>query len=84
MKFVIATEADFDPREIVCQYCRKLLSICDDTAQTHTPEIEDLIRDGAVAVPNFGWFCGQDCGVNYSRKYDVVFQRDTNGKIAYY
>lgn len=84
MKIVVTRKADLDPRGITCRKCGKLLSTFDKATDTQTPTIEQLLADGAVPVPNFGWFCGQDCGDAYSREHDVAFQRDANGKIAYH
>ncbi len=84
MNIVVTMAADLDPDGIACRHCRKLLSVANKSDQTLTPTIEELDRDGAVAVPNFGWFCGQDCGDAYSREYGVAFQRDATGRIAYY
>lgn len=84
MKIVVTKAADLDPCGIACRHCGKLLSVADKVAETLAPSIEDLLHAGAVAVPNFGWFCGQDCGDAYSREHGVAFQRDARGQIAYY
>jgi hypothetical protein len=84
VKIVVTRVADLDPRGIACRHCGKLLSTFDKASDTHTPPVEELVKIGAVPVPNFGWFCGQDCGDAYSREHNITFQRDTNGKIAYY
>jgi hypothetical protein len=84
MKIVVTRVADLDPRGIVCRQCGRLLSVFDRDTDTHAPNLEQLLAAGAVAVPNFGWFCGQDCGETYGREHDIAFQRDASGKIAYY
>ena len=84
MKFVITRAADLDPRGIACRQCSKLLSTFDKEAETHTPTVEELLATGAVPVPNFGWFCGQECANTYSHGSGVSFQRDADGKIKYY
>jgi hypothetical protein len=84
MKIVVTKAGDLDPRGIACRYCGKLLSTFDKVSDTHTPTVEQLLAAGAVPVPNFGWFCGQDCGDTYSREHGVAFQRDASGKITYY
>lgn len=84
MKFVITRNADLDPRGIACRQCGKLLSTFDESADTHTPAVEELSATGAVPVPNFGWFCGQECADIYSQDTGVSFRRDAEGKIRYY
>jgi hypothetical protein len=84
MKIVVTKVADLDPRGIACRRCGRLLSTFDSASDTHTPPIQQLVKAGAVPIPNFGWFCGQDCGDAYSREHEIAFQRDANGKIAYY
>jgi hypothetical protein len=84
MNIVVTKAADLDPRGIACRHCGKLLATFDKATDTHTPSIEELLAAGAVAVPNFGWFCRQDCGDAYGREHGVAFQRDASGKIAYY
>jgi hypothetical protein len=84
MKIVVTKAADLDPRGIACRQCVKLLSRFNKASDTHTPTVEELLQAGAIAVPNFGWFCGQVCGDEYGREHGVQFQCDANGKIAYY
>jgi hypothetical protein len=84
MKIVVTKTADLDPRGIACRHCGKLLSTLDKATDINTPAVEQLIAAGAVPVPNFGWFCGQNCGDAYGREHGVAFQRNANGKIAYY
>lgn len=84
MKIVFTKAADLDPRGIACRRCGKLLSTLDKASDTLSPSVEELVKAGAVPVPNFGWFCGQDCGDAYSRENNINFQRDANGKIAYW
>ena len=56
----------------------------DAATDTHTPPVEELFAAGAVAVPNFGWFCGQECADAYSREYGVAFRRDSSNRVSYH
>jgi hypothetical protein len=69
---------------IVCVECRKKLASYDAQTDKHTPPPEKLHAQGAVPVPNFGWFCSQECGRVYQDKTGVKFNRDAGGKIDYY
>lgn len=73
---------------IKCAMCQKILAVWNDSADeqdpAHVPSPEHLFQAGAVPVPNFGWFCSQDCATTYSETYGVTFQRDTHGNVAYY
>lgn len=82
--FVVTGKANLSPTGIVCAYCDKQLSILDRAADKHTPSPEGLTSAGAVAVPNFGWFCCQECGRAYESEFDVRFQRNAAGLISYY
>lgn len=50
----------------------------------HTPSPEELQAAGAVQVPNFGWFCSQECGQAYETEFGVGFERNAAGHISYY
>ena len=82
--FVITKAADLDARGIVCEYCENLLTTFDAERDTHVPSCEELLTAGSVAVPNFGWFCSQDCANTYSRETGITFQRDAEGRVSYY
>ena len=82
--FVVTDMANLSPNGIVCAYCDKQLSTLDRAADEHTPSPEELTSAGAVAVPNFGWFCCQECGQAYEAELGVRFQRDATGLIRYY
>jgi hypothetical protein len=64
--------------------CDKLLAEYDATTDSHSPSPEELFESGAVPVPNFGWFCGQECGRRYTETTGVRFDRDAEGNIRYY
>jgi hypothetical protein len=82
--FVLTGGANLSPSGIVCAHCNKQLSVFDPAADKHTPSPEELARAGAVAVPNFGWFCCQQCGRAYETELGVRFQRDAAGLISNY
>ena len=64
--------------------CNKLLAEHDAPTDTHTPSPEELLERGAVPVPNFGWFCSQECGRRYTEKTGIRFDQDAEGNIRYY
>ncbi len=84
MNIVITRVADLDPRGIACRRCAKLLASLDEASDRFIPSPEELSAAGAVAVPNFGWFCGQPCADAYERDTGVRFQRDHEGRVSYY
>jgi len=65
--FVVTREEDLDPRGISCAECGKLLATYDANGDCTQPSAEELVTMGAVAVPNFGWFCGPACGESYEQ-----------------
>lgn len=83
-KFNTTDQEDSSPAGIVCVYCGKRLSVFDRATDKHTPSPEALLSSGAVPVPNFGWFCSQECGQSYESEYGVRFQRNADGLINYY
>ncbi len=77
----MAAEEDLDIR---CAMCDMLLAKADAYADRHNPSPEELFAGGAVPVPNFGWFCSQECGVRYTEETGIRFDRDAEGNIRYY
>jgi hypothetical protein len=69
---------------IVCTECGKKLASYDPQTDNHIPPPEELYAQGAVPVPNFGWFCSQDCGWAYQNRTGIKFDRQADGKIDYY
>jgi len=69
---------------IRCATCGKHLAAYDAPADSHSPSPEELFEGGAVPVPNFGWFCSQECGRRYTEKTGIRFDRDAEGNIRYY
>ena len=68
---------------IVCAMCEKQLSRFDPLTDTHIPSAEELYTVGRVAIPNFGWFCSQECASRYEIEHEVKFQRDQHGNVNY-
>ncbi len=69
---------------IRCAMCDKLLAEYDASTDKHIPSVEALFENGAVPVPNFGWFCSQECGRLFTEKKGTTFDRDAEGNIRYY
>lgn len=82
--FVVTGESNLSPDGIICAQCQKLLSTYDTASDTHTPSAEMLLSQGSVPIPNFGWFCSQACAIAYETEFNLHFQRNHVGKIAYY
>jgi len=71
--------------DIICEQCRKMLARADVEHNTHAPPPEDLLAAGAVPVPNFGWFCSQECAAAYEQaKGRRMFDRNAAGEVQYY
>jgi hypothetical protein len=70
--------------DIRCAMCDKLLAMASMASDRHSPSPEELLERGAVPVPNFGWFCSQECGRRYTEETGVRFDRDAEGNIRYY
>jgi len=71
--------------DVVCVQCAKLLARADPASDTHIPSPEKLLASGAVAVPNFGWFCSQDCATRYEQaRGRTMFDRNAAGEVQYY
>jgi hypothetical protein len=81
--FVITRSKHRDPN-ILCAMCEKLLARYNAATDDFTPSIEEIYAQGAVPIPNFGWFCGQSCADEYSGKFNVKFARNAEGKVDYY
>ena len=81
-RFIVTKEEDINEDFIKCVYCDKIIletKGMDDKAMDNN--WQQLIESGNIAVPNFGWFCSQDCGHQYAKEFRVNFQLDENGKI---
>jgi hypothetical protein len=66
-----------------CAQCGRLLARLDHSGEAFEPSPEVLVIGGAVAIPNFGWFCSQKCGDDYERIRGTRFARDASGRICY-
>jgi hypothetical protein len=67
-----------------CSTCQKELAKFGPETDGMNPKPEELLNAGGVPVPNFGWFCSQDCGNQYERNHSVRFHRNHDGCIQYY
>jgi hypothetical protein len=67
--FVVTTARNLDPEAIICAQCGKRLAIAN--GELSVPSPEELIKNGAVAWPNFGWFCSVECERAYSEEFHV-------------
>ena len=81
---MITGREDLSSTGIVCATCGELLAVLTPAGDTHDHSPEELLRGGAVAVPNFGWFCSQACGRSYEAESGLRFQRNAAGLISYY
>ena len=66
---------------LICSYCDKVLAeVLNDALR---PAWDDLVRTGALPIPNFGWFCSHTCADAYEADYGIRFQRDASGIVSY-
>lgn len=72
-----------DSPDILCANCDKILAKYIPEIDNFEPTCDELVENGNVAIPNFGWFCSQKCGNEYEKLKDLHFQRDENGNINY-
>jgi hypothetical protein len=79
---IVVTPAKTDPN-IMCASCGKLLAQYNVPADDFTPSCEQIFANGAIAVPNFGWLCGQDCANDYELGFNIRFQRNAAGDVEY-
>ena len=80
MKLVVRSQ--MDDETVKCQFCNKrIASFVDDNM---IPDAEECYKSGNVPIPNFGWFCSQDCAVKYELAFDIKFGRTQDGTIDYY
>ncbi len=82
--FMVTTEKNLDPEGIICAMCEKKLSQYNSSTDKHSPSAEELYQAGVVPIPNFGWFCSQECADAYEQKFNVRFDRNAQGKVQYY
>jgi hypothetical protein len=76
--FVVTTARNLDPDHVVCAHCGKQLASIGTDAIDPSPEA--LISAGAIAWPNFGWFCSAECEQAYSREFHAsCSQREAAG-----
>ena len=73
-----------EPSEIRCLICEAVLARWDAAQSKWQPSAEELHASGRVAVPNAGWFCSQECGLEFERRTGLHLQGDLQGRIEYY
>ncbi len=82
---LVVTSTENRPSDgIYCSYCEMKLAAYSENNDNLEPSFEILFKQGAVAVPNFGWFCSQECAHKYESEFDIRFERDDSGMINYY
>lgn len=67
--FVITSARNLDPESVVCANCGKWLAALGTHAIDPSPET--LFKAGAVAWPNFGWFCSLECERIHSQAFHL-------------
>jgi hypothetical protein len=67
--FVVTTARNLDPESIICANCGK--SLARANGELWLPSPEELITSGAIAWPNFGWFCSVECERAFSQEFRV-------------
>ena len=80
MKIIVTHAAHSNPCK--CQLCDKIIAAFDH--DTMKPSAEECYRSGNVPVPNFGWFCSQQCASDYETTFDIKFEKTIDGKVDYY
>lgn len=80
MKLVVATSTDDNICK--CQFCGKTIAQLMNDGMV--PSAEECYKRGNVPVPNFGWFCSQDCATKYEERNDIKFSRAQDGRVDYY
>jgi hypothetical protein len=82
--FVVTHAGDLSPEGIACSMCRRLSARYDPSTDSHTPSCEKIYAEGAIPIPNFGWFCSHECADAYESEFGVRFQRNAEGLVEYY
>lgn len=67
--FIVSAASNLESNHVVCTNCSERLASVRADGIEPSPEI--LISQGAVAWPNFGWFCSRACEDKYSREFQV-------------
>lgn len=79
--FVLTTARNHDSEHVACANCGKHLASVGTDAVDPSPDA--LMSAGAIAWPNFGWFCSAGCEQAYSREFQVsCSQRQAAGGAA--
>ena len=67
---------------VSCLNCNKVIAVYDKDEMK--PSAEESYKAGNVAVPNFGWFCSQECATQFEQDNNVKFSRNAQGLVDYY
>jgi hypothetical protein len=73
--FVVTGPEHLSPAGIICANCENQLTVFHRDIGRHVPSCEELIEAGAIAWPNFGWFCSSACEDAYAKEYGVRLER---------
>jgi hypothetical protein len=67
---------------VTCRKCRKVIAELAESGMN--PSAEECYKAGNIPIPNFGWFCSQECALEFEKQHDVKFARTSEGRINYY
>jgi hypothetical protein len=67
---------------VTCLTCDKVIATFEKDNMVPLPE--DCYAAGNVPVPNCGWFCSQQCAIEFEKSRGVRFGRTMDGMIDYY
>lgn len=71
-----------DDKSCKCEYCQKILVAI--ISGNMVPSFEENYKKGNIPIPNWGWFCNQDCAEKYEMEHEIQFARTKERKIDYY
>ena len=69
---------------IDCRFCGKIMAGSVQDTDEARPTPEEMYRAGNVPIPNFGWFCSQECASRYEKTARVQFRRNQDDRVDYY
>ena len=78
----ISISASIDDNSCNCNYCGAMIAKI--ISESMVPSAEECYMRGNVPIPNFGWFCSQNCANKYEVEFKITFARTKEGKIDYY
>jgi hypothetical protein len=68
---VVTRAASLDPDSVRCANCDKKLAVLLKEEDRIEPSFDELLESGAVAWPNFGWFCSVGWERDYGEKFHL-------------